>query len=45
MVPTGLVSRLAGFDVWETYIWGAWFLPGELLLMGLLLREYRSLAA
>lgn len=45
VVPTGLVSRLAGFDVWETYIWGAWFLPGELLLMGLLLREYRSLAA
>jgi len=45
VVPTGLVSRLAGVDVWEEYIWGAWFLPGQLLLMWLLLREYRSLAA
>jgi len=45
VAPTGLLSRFAGFDVWEKYIWGAWFLPGELLLMWLLLREYRSLAA
>lgn len=45
VVPTGILSRLAGVDVWEKYIWGAWFLPGELLLMWLLLREYRSLTA
>ena len=44
VIPIGVLSRLAGADVWEPYIWGAWFLPGELLLMGLLVFEYRSLA-
>ena len=43
IIPTGILSRLAGVDVWEHYMWGAWFLYGELLLMWLLLREYGSL--
>ena len=44
VIPMGILSRLAGADMWEPYIWGAWFLYGELLLVGLLLNEYRSLA-
>lgn len=44
VVPTGILSRLTGVDVWAWYFGGAWFLYGELLLMGLLLFEYRSLA-
>jgi len=40
VVPTGILSKLAGVDVWALFISGAWFLYGELLLMGLLLREY-----
>lgn len=43
IVPTGILSRLTGLDVWATFINGAWFLYGELLLMALLLREYRQL--
>ena len=45
VVPTGLLSRLSGVDAWDWYIRGAWFLYGELLLMGLLLFEYLSLAS
>lgn len=45
VVPTGMLSRLTGFDVWAVFINGAWFLYGELLLMVLLLSEYRRLAA
>jgi len=44
IVPTGLLSRLSGVDTWDWYIRGAWFLYGELLLVGLLLYEYLSLA-
>ena len=44
VIPMGILSRLAGADMWEPYIWGAWFLYGELPLVGLLLNEYRSLA-
>lgn len=44
VVPTGMLSRLTGFDAWAVFINGAWFLYGELLLMGLLLREYWRLA-
>ncbi len=44
VVPTGVLSRLAGLDVWAWYIRGNWFLYGELLLMALLLREYRGLS-
>ena len=40
IVPPGIVTRLAGIDVWAAYIKGAWFLPGELLLIALLLWEY-----
>jgi hypothetical protein len=40
VVPTGILSRLTGVDVWAVFINGAWFLYGELLLIGLLLREY-----
>ncbi len=43
VLPTGMLSRLTGADVWALYINGAWFLYGELLLMGLLLREYSRL--
>lgn len=45
VVPTGILSRLTGVDVWAMFINGAWFLYGELLLMGLLLREYGRLTA
>ena len=44
VVPTGILSRLSGIDVWAWYFGGAWFLYGELLLTGLLLFEYSSLA-
>ena len=44
LVPIGILSRIAGRDMWEPYMWGAWFLYGEVLLMALLLGEYRSLA-
>jgi hypothetical protein len=44
IVPMTLLSRLAGFDVWEPYVWQGWFLYGEFLLVGLLLYEYRRLA-
>lgn len=43
-VPMTLLSRIAGYDVWEPYVWQGWFLYGELLLVGLLLYEYRRLA-
>ncbi len=42
VVPTGVLTRLLGTDVWAHYIKDGWFLYGELLLMGLLLREYPS---
>jgi hypothetical protein len=45
VVPTGILSRLTGVDFWALFINGAWFLLGELLLMALLLQEYRRLAA
>ena len=44
VVPTGLLTRALGTDVWAHYIKDAWFLPGELLLMALLLREYVALS-
>jgi hypothetical protein len=40
VVPTGILSRLSGADVWALYVSGGWFLPGELLLIWLLMREY-----
>jgi hypothetical protein len=44
VIPTSVLTRLTGVDVWAAYIKGAWFLWGELLLMYLLLREYCDLA-
>jgi hypothetical protein len=44
VVPTSVLSRVTGADVWAFYIKGAWFLWGELLLMALLLREYWQLS-
>lgn len=44
VVPTSILSRATGLDVWAHYIKGAWFLWGELLLMALLLVEYWQLA-
>jgi glycosyl transferase family 87 len=43
VVPMSMLTRLAGRDVWELYITGAWFMYGELLLMALLLLEYWAL--
>ena len=40
VIPTSVLTRLTGVDVWAFYIKGAWFLWGELLMMGLLLLEY-----
>jgi hypothetical protein len=45
LVPTSVLSRLSGVDVWAVYVKGAWFLWGELILIGLLLYEYWSLSA
>lgn len=45
VVPMTLLSRIAGYDVWEPYIWQAWFWYGEALLVALLLNEYRQLPA
>ncbi len=45
VVPMTLMSRVAGFDVWEPYIWKAWFWYGEVLLVVLLMNEYRRLPA
>lgn len=44
VVPMTLMSRIAGFDVWEPYIWQGWFWYGEMLLVILLLTEYARLA-
>jgi hypothetical protein len=43
VIPTGILSRLAGIDVWAAFITGGWFLYGELLLVGLLMWEYWQL--
>jgi hypothetical protein len=45
VVPTSVLARVAGTDVWAVYIKGAWFLGGELLLMFLLLLEYWGAAS
>jgi hypothetical protein len=44
VVPTSILSRLSGADVWAFYVKGAWFLWGELLLISLLMREYWDLS-
>jgi len=44
VIPIGVISQLLGIDAWAWYFRGAWFLPGELLLMALLLIEYWALA-
>ena len=43
VVPVGLLSRLAGFNVFEFYMWQSWFWYGEILLVVLLLFEYHRL--
>jgi hypothetical protein len=43
VVPMTLMSRVAGFDVWEPYVWQGWFWYGEVLLTGLLMFEYARL--
>jgi hypothetical protein len=43
VVPTGILNRILGYNVWEVYVWQAWFLYGELLLVALLVYEYRRL--
>ncbi len=45
LIPTSVLTRLSGIDVWAFFINGAWFLLGELLLTGLLLVEYLELSA
>ncbi len=44
VVPVGLLSRATGYDVWAWYIRHSLFWYGEVVLMGLLLNEYRRLA-
>ncbi len=43
VIPVGLLSRLAGFNVFELYMWQSWFWYGEILLVALLLFEYHRL--
>ncbi|HEX6162025.1 MAG TPA: glycosyltransferase 87 family protein [Vicinamibacterales bacterium] len=45
IVPIGVLSRATGYDVWAFYVRHAFFWYGEVLLMVLLLNEYRRLAA
>lgn len=45
VVPITLMNRVAGFDMWEPYIWQGWFWYGEVLLIALLMNEYRRLPA
>lgn len=40
LIPTSVLTRLLGFDVWAAFIKGGWFLYGELLLVWMLMREY-----
>ena len=44
LVPTSILTRLTGVDVWAFYVKGAWFIWGELALMWLLLSEYARAA-
>lgn len=45
VVPTGILSRLTGVDVWAHYVGGGSWLAGELLLIALLMREYWLMGA
>jgi hypothetical protein len=45
VVPMTILNRLAGYDMWEPYIWKAWFWYGEMLLVGLLMFEYGRLVS
>lgn len=45
VVPTGILSRVTGVDVWARYVGGGWCLYGELLLIALLVREYWLMGA
>ena len=45
VIPMSILMRITGTDTWGVYIGGAWFMYGELLLMGLLLYEYWALGA
>jgi len=40
VVPTGILSRLTGIDVWARYVGDGWWFFGELLLVVLLMREH-----
>jgi hypothetical protein len=40
VVPSGLLGRLFGVNMWEIYVWRNWFWFGEMLLVGLLMAEY-----
>jgi hypothetical protein len=40
VVPITLLNRIVGYDVWEPYIWKAWFWYGEVLLVVMLMYEY-----
>ena len=45
VVPTGMLSRVSGVDVWAWYVGAGWCLYGELLLIALLMHEYWELGA
>ena len=44
MLFRSLLDRLLGMHTWEQFMWRSWFWYGEILLMALLLFEYRRLA-
>jgi hypothetical protein len=44
VVPSRLLNLVLGIDSYRRYIEDSWFLWGELLLVGLLLREYVALS-
>jgi hypothetical protein len=45
VVPTGVLNRIFGVNVWEVFVWRSVFWYGELLLVTLLLVEYARVAS
>ena len=44
VVPTSILDRLFQTNVWWTYVFEGFYFYGGLLLIGLILSEYASLA-
>ena len=45
VVPLGVLNRILDVNLWEQFMWQSWFWYGEILLVSLLLVEYRRIAA